>query len=106
MEEWTKVGEWKKPGYLGPLGCVAKNAREIEGFQEGPRGPVGPLGTIGQRTPSRSENKITLNRKELPHLQCLGKILGDFQQFARRAVRALEGRYSGEGVGLLRGLIR
>jgi hypothetical protein len=33
---------------------------------------------------NEQKNKITLNRKELPHLQCLGRILGDFQQFARR----------------------
>jgi hypothetical protein len=46
----------------------------------------------------QTENK-TLNKKELPHLQCLGKNLGDFQQFARRGDPRLGRHQSGGFVG-------
>jgi hypothetical protein len=63
-------------------GCQDGVTATADGFRRNPP-------TLRLESRSEQKNKITLNRKELPHLQCLAKILGDFQHLQGGAVHAL-----------------
>jgi hypothetical protein len=90
----------------GPCG---KNTGNFGRFSRCPRDPSGSLGkgagrvvwNCAPKNVRLARNKKTLNRKELPHLQCLGRFAEDFQDLQGGAVDALGMTSDGGRVGMV-----